>query len=117
MAVEEGEVRGTERGQALARRRAGPERRRAADHALLQPGLVLVEHRAREARAIAEAAEHRALAHARLGGDGLHRHARRSVALEQPRGRIEDQLAVARSVGALGRFGVELGELEAMPKV
>ncbi len=112
MAIEEGQVRGAEGVQALARRRAGAEWRRAADHALLEPRLVLADDRAREARAVAEAAEDRALADARLGGDRLHRHARRAVALEQPRGRVEHEFPVARGVGALGRLGVDLGEFE-----
>ena len=73
---------------------------------------MLAEDRAREARAVAEAAEDRALAHARLGGDGLHRHARRAVALEQPRGGVEHEPAVARGVGPLGRLGVDLWEFE-----
>jgi hypothetical protein len=97
---------------ALAGGRAGAEWRRTADHALLQPGLVLADDRAGEAGAIAEPAEDRALAHARLGGDGLHRHARGAVAVEQPCGGVEHEFPVARGIGPLRRLGVELGELE-----
>jgi len=59
--------------QALARRRARPERRHAADESLLEGGLVLAQKSTRQARPVPEAAKQRPLADARLGRDRIHR--------------------------------------------
>ena len=65
MPCEEGE-------QPLGRRRAGPERRRAAQDGLLQAPLGLVEQGAQEPLAVAEAPEQRALADAGGARDVVH---------------------------------------------
>ena len=61
------------------------------------------EERPRERRAVAEAAEQRALADAGLGRDRVHRRAAHAVLGEQLLGRREDAPAVARGVRPLGR--------------
>ena len=96
-----------ERDQSLDRRRARAQRRRPADQVLLQPPLVLGQQREDEPGAVAEPAEQRALADARLGGDGVHRHAVGAALGEQLLGRGQDLVAVARRVGAQRRLVLE----------
>ena len=81
-AVEEGE-------QPLGRRRAGAERRRAAQDGLLQAPLRLVQQRAQEPLAVAEAPEQRALADARGARDVVHGHRLDAALGEQPGGRLQ----------------------------
>jgi hypothetical protein len=73
---------------------------------------VLLEQRLREPGAVAEAAEQRSLANARLGGDRVHRHVLDAAAGEQPLCGREHLEAVALGVGALARLGIEHRQLE-----
>ena len=92
---------GAEGVQALPRRRAGPERRRAADQLVLEVVLGLLDERSQQRPAVAEAPVERALADARLGRDVVHRHRVDAVLVHQTRRRAQDALAVAPRVGAL----------------
>ena len=100
-----------ERDQALARAaRPGPSGGVAADERLLEAALALVEQRARERRAVAEAAEERALADAGLGGDRVHRRRcprRRSANSVSAAARMRRRLraASARSGGSAAEHG------------
>ena len=69
------------------------------------------QQREREPRAVAEAAEQRALADACLGGDRVHRDVLDPAAAEQPLGRRQHLLAVALRVGALARLAVDEREV------
>ena len=75
----------------------------------LEGALALAEHRERERRARAEAAEQRALADAGGLGDVVHRDAAGAALGEQPLSRAEDPLAVARRVGALVGASLDQG--------
>ena len=96
-----------EGGDALGRRSAGPQRRRPAQHQVLQLALPLVEEGDGQARPVAEAPVDGPLAHAGLAGDVVHRHAVDAALGDQPLGRLEHQLPVAGRVSALadGRRG------------
>jgi hypothetical protein len=63
---------------------------------------VLVEQRVREARAVAEAPEDRALPDARRLGEHVHRDVLDAVLAHEPPRGVEDLQAVARGVRALG---------------
>ena len=91
----------------LGRGGAGPQRRRPAQHQVLELALPFVEEGDRQAGPVAEAAIDGALAHAGLAGDVVHGHAVDPALGEQALGRLEHQLPVARRVGALpdGRRG------------
>jgi hypothetical protein len=85
-------------------RSTGAERRLAADDLVLELALALVEQGVHQAAAVAEAAEERALADARRGGDRVHRHMLDSPLLDQASRSREDPQAVARRVGALAEL-------------
>jgi hypothetical protein len=99
--LEEGDVRGVERAQPLHGGRSRPERRRAAQDAVLQVALVLVEQGRRDRRAVRVAAVEGALADPRRGRDLLHGRPAR-VLREQAGGSVEHPQAVALGVRALG---------------
>jgi hypothetical protein len=77
----------------------------------LERRLVLVEQRPQQPGAVAEAAEQRALADARSGGDRVHRDLLDVPLREQPGGRAQDPVAVASRVGTLARLAGD-GQLE-----
>ena len=83
----------------------GPQRRRPAQHQVLQLALPLVEEGDGQARPVAEAPVDGPLAHARLAGDVVHRHAVDAVLGDQPLGRLEHQLPVTGRVSALADGG------------
>src|SRR2546423_6717818 len=97
------EHRLTERAEPVGGRRAGPERRAAADARLLQRALALVEQREGERAAVAEAPVERALADAGGAGDVVHRDVVDAALREERAGGLEDLAAVAGGVGALPR--------------
>ena len=97
-----------------ARRRAGAERRRAAQDVLLQAPLGLVEQGAQEPLAVAEAAEQRALADAGGARDVVHGDRLHAALGEQPGRRLQHARAVARGVRALGPRRAGEGELGAV---
>jgi hypothetical protein len=108
--LQELEVGAAEGQQPLARRGARADRRRAADERVLELRLVLGEDRAGEPRAVPEAAEQRSLAHAGLGGHGVHGDRRRAVGREQPGRGGQHAAAVLGRVGALRALALEDGE-------
>ena len=91
-----------ERGQAGVGGRAGPERGRSAQDALLEVALVLVEERPDEPGAITEAMEHGALGHAGGTGDLGGRHGDDAALGHEPPGGGQDPLPVSHRVGPLG---------------
>ena len=98
---------GHEGDQPVACRRAGAERRLAPDQLLLEKPLALADHRPRQAGAIAEAAEERALADARLRRDVVHRHVLHPALREEALARVEDARRVAGRVGTRGGKGLD----------
>ena len=103
---------GHEGDQPLAWWRTGAERRLAADQLLLEAPLAFADHCPRQAGAIAEAAEQRALSDARLRRDVVHRHVLHSALGEEPLARVEDARSVAGRVGTRGGKGLEHGQLD-----
>ena len=100
VAFEQVDHRGVERGQPLRRRRAGTQRRVAAQEPLLHVALVLVEQGDRDRRPVRVAPVERGPADAGGPGDVLHRHVVRAAAGEQAVRRGEDPGPVAGGVGA-----------------
>ena len=94
------DLRARHRLEPLLRRRPRAERRRTADQRLLQRARLVLQQRRGEPGTVAEAAEQRALADARGGGDRVHRDVLHAVLGEQPRGGAEHLLAVALGVRA-----------------
>ena len=98
-----------EGGEALARRRPGPERRRAVQELLLQAALGLVDQRLGEARTIAEAVEDRALGHAGLARDVAHGHGLDAALGEQPPRRLEHPPRLRAASARSGRAWSAIG--------
>ena len=107
---------GHEGDQPLACRRTGAERRLAPDQPFLEKSLALADHRPRQAGAIAEAAEERALADARLRRDVVHRHVLHPALREEALARVEDARRVARRVGTRGGKGLDDGQLDRLTR-
>ena len=78
---------------------------------VLEVALGLLDERAQQRRAVAEASVERPLADARRGGDVVHRHAVDPPLVDQARGGAQDALAVAPRVGALASAAGAVGRL------
>jgi hypothetical protein len=98
-----------ERAEALGRRGAGTERRRAAEERLLQLDLPVADERGQQAAAVAEAAVDCADADPGLAGDVVDRQPVEAVARDQGTRSLEDSPAVADGVGTLSSTGTRSG--------
>lgn len=86
--------------QPFQRRGTEAERRRAAQHAVLELALLVVKQCMQQRAPVTEAAKDGALADAGLAGDGVHRQRLGSDLLNHAPGGIEYALMVALRVGA-----------------
>ena len=94
----------------LGRGRARAERGRPAQQVLLKGDFVVIYQCVEQAGSVLEPAEHRALADTGGVGHRLHGQPLHALVLHDLPGGIEEQCAVARSIGSLTRGGVMEGE-------